>query len=792
MYSASHGADAGVLAVAFSPDGKTVAAVDEAAKVILYNATEPRQTTSLDTGMGGLGRQIMSLDLLSPEEKKLLLNKDPRQQIHSGAVAFSPDGQTLAVGGGPVVKLLDVATGRPQRALEDKTLIEVIKKLGENSEQLDRLAAVPHAHGYVESVAFSPDGTLLATSGGHIIEASGATPGHVKLWDAKTGELKRDLGEHFGGVRSVAFSPDGKIMASAGTHTPRFTSSVRFWDPQTGTVKRVLSISRGDPWSVAFSPDGRLVACGGIVSEPYAFPGMLSVWNALTGTLLRHRILPRPVASLAFSPDGRTLATGEDRRGVTLWDPETLEPKSEIKPATDVPRDLTGTVCVAFSPSGNLLAIGAKNERHGFVTIWEIGEPEDSPASADSLGAGPRPDETAKFEKTLDEALELIGENYFTGVDRPELTESAIRGMLDKLDQHSDYISQVDLMSLHEELTHKLSGIGLSLRYDRNARQLLVVTPFPETPAYKAGVRAGDTIVQIDGKPTSDLPEGKELQTAAKLLRGRPGEAVTIGLKRSGSDTLEKIRIVRATLRLPTVLGDTHKPDGSWNFMLDDEHKIGYVRLANFGPRTAKELEDVLGNLKSKGMKALVIDLRNNPGGLLSQAVQVSDLFVGSGTILTIKGQKSPARAWIAKKEGTLSGFPMAVLVNSTSAGASEIVAACLQDHKRATIVGQRTYGKGSAQTIVKLSGDEGALKLTTAVFLRPNGENIQRLPGAKESDQWGVMPDAECEVELSKEELKEYVQYRQQRDIFPAEGPPRSDFEDRQLQKATDCLLKR
>ncbi len=376
-YSASHGADAGVLAVAFSPDGKTLAAVDEAAKVILYNARKPRQTTSY-TDTGGLGRRIMSLDLLTPEEKKLLLNKDRPQQIHSGAVAFSPDGKTLAVGGGPVVKLFDSQTGRLQLALEDKQLIEEIKKLGGNSEQLDKLAAAPHAHGSVESVAFSPDGTLLATSGRHIIEASGATPGHIKLWDAKTGELKRDLGEHFGAVRSVAFSPDGKIMASAGNHPPRWTASVRSWDPQTGAIKSMFFIPRGDPWSVAFSPDGKLMAAGGIIHEEEDDPtsGTLLVWNARTGARLISRPLPGVVASIAFSADGKTLATGEYERGVTLWDPETLKPKGEIKPQTDLPRDLTGTVCVAFSPSGNLLAIGAENERHGFVTIWEIGEPE--------------------------------------------------------------------------------------------------------------------------------------------------------------------------------------------------------------------------------------------------------------------------------------------------------------------------------------------------------------------------------------------------------------------------------
>ncbi|MHC4398169.1 MAG: PEGA domain-containing protein [Planctomycetota bacterium] len=361
LFSASHGPNAGVLAVAFSPDGKTVAAVDEQANVVLRDART-----------GGL---TMSFDLLAPEERQSFLRGGHPRDFRSGAIALSPDGKTLAVGGGPLARLYDVASGRLRVTLEDT-------RFAEQHKQYKTLA--PRAHGSVSSVAFSPDSALLATSGSPIVALTPG-PGPLKIWDAKTGELKHDLREHDVHVTSVAFSPDGTSLASAEDHTPTWTSRrcVRFWDPETGKVKRVLSSPRGDPWRIAFSPDGRRLAAGGLVhhSEDDATGGVLLIWDAGTGALLLSRNLASWVTSVSFSPDGKTLATGEYEQGVTLWDAETLEPKVKIRPHTDMLREVTGAISVAFSPTGTLLAMGAESEVLGFVTVFEIGprEPVASP-----------------------------------------------------------------------------------------------------------------------------------------------------------------------------------------------------------------------------------------------------------------------------------------------------------------------------------------------------------------------------------------------------------------------------
>jgi len=364
LFAAGHGEDVNVLAVAFSPNGKLMAALDQTAKVILRDA--------------GTGEQIVAFDMLTSEEKELVFYKYPIRRILYGALAFSPDGKTLAVGSDPVVRMYETETARAQLVLKDKQLAAEYGKIwGHKSEELKRIEAVPHAHGRVHSIAFSPDGTTLATSGEHIFEATGAIPGRLKLWETKTGKMTQDLGLHFGEVRSVAFTPDGKVLASAGVHPPRWTSSVRFWDPQGGAVKKVLQSPRGDPWSVAFSPDGKLLAAGGIVSEgDDKTSGMLLIWDARTGALLFDRALTTAVTSVAFSADGETLASGEYDRGVTLWDPTTLNPTCKLNPI-DPPSDMEGPVHVAFSPKGNLLAAAAENTKlGGFVTVWALNSTE--------------------------------------------------------------------------------------------------------------------------------------------------------------------------------------------------------------------------------------------------------------------------------------------------------------------------------------------------------------------------------------------------------------------------------
>ncbi len=387
--------------------------------------------------------------------------------------------------------------------------------------------------------------------------------------------------------------------------------------------------------------------------------------------------------------------------------------------------------------------------------------------------------------QVLSDTFEQIERNYVKEVDRRALVEAAVRGMLEELDPYSNYISPDDLARFNAQVEQEFGGIGIQVAIDPHSRRLIVQTPLPGTPAYKAGVRAGDLIMEIEGKST----EGVSLDQAVKLLKGKPGDSVTLGVMHASATALEKLTMSRAIIHVATILGDTHNPDDSWNFMLDDDKKIGYVRITTFSKDTARELKDALTHLTAAGMKGLILDLRTNPGGLLSAATEVSDMFLEEGKIVSTQGRNTPERVFNAKKSETFSGFPMAVLVNRFSASASEIVSAALQDHKRAVIVGERTWGKGSVQNVIELENGKSALKLTTASYHRPSGKNIHRFPGAKETDEWGVMPDESYDLKFSTEEMTNYLEQRRLRDVVSKEPPPKSDFVDRQLAKAVEYV---
>lgn len=387
------------------------------------------------------------------------------------------------------------------------------------------------------------------------------------------------------------------------------------------------------------------------------------------------------------------------------------------------------------------------------------------------------------------DTFEQIDRNYVKDVDRRQLVEAAVRGMLSELDPYSNYISPEEITRFNEDVEQEFGGIGIQVQFQPEKGGLIVSSPLPGSPAYNAGVLAGDVIVEIEGQPVAEFPERRELQTAVKLLKGKPGVEVTIGVRHSGESEVVTIPITREIIKLQTVLGDTYNPDGSWNYMYDDAAKIGYIRLSHFSRRTGEELRTALQQLDRNGMEGLVLDLRFNPGGLLTTAVEVADLFIESGKIVSTEGRNSPDRVWSAKKFGTYTDFPMAVLINQYSASASEIVSAALQDHGRAVVIGERSWGKGSVQNVIELEAGDSALKLTTASYHRPSGKNIHRFPDADEDDEWGVVPDEKFEVEMDGEQKREYLRYRQSRDILDAAGPPESDFVDIQMEKALDYL---
>jgi carboxyl-terminal processing protease len=375
-------------------------------------------------------------------------------------------------------------------------------------------------------------------------------------------------------------------------------------------------------------------------------------------------------------------------------------------------------------------------------------------------GAKPK-DEMMELYGLFVDAVEQVESHYVRPVDRRELLESALKGMLQNLDPHSAFINTSEWKQFKKQIEGRFGGIGIQVGMDPDVNRLKVIAPMVGTPAYLAGVQAGDLIMEIDGHST----EGMIPDKAVEVLVGRPGTPVTLSVLHEGDDKLEKLTMNRAIIDVPSVLGDVRKPDDTWDFMYDKDNKIGYVRISSFIPNTTEELKKALADLKDEGMRGLVLDLRDNPGGLLNAAVEISDLFITDGRIVSTKGRNIAGKTYSGHKEGTYEGFPMVVLINQNSASAAEIVSACLQDDHRAKVIGQRTFGKGSVQNIIELEDGNSVLKLTVATYQRPSGKNIHRFKNAKESDEWGVSPDAGLEVKVEKDDYVSWFRARRDRD---------------------------
>jgi carboxyl-terminal processing protease len=385
-------------------------------------------------------------------------------------------------------------------------------------------------------------------------------------------------------------------------------------------------------------------------------------------------------------------------------------------------------------------------------------------------GAKPK-DEMMELYGLFVDAVEQVESHYVRPVDRRELLESALKGMLQNLDAHSSFINTSEWKQFKKQIEGKFGGIGIQVGIDAEANRLKVIAPMVGTPAYQGGILAGDIIMEIDGNSTEGMNENK----AVEVLTGRPGTPVTLTVLHDGEEKTEKITLNRAIIDVPSVLGDTRKADGTWDFMYDKDDKIGYVRISSFIPNTTEELKQVLVELKDQGMRGLVLDLRDNPGGLLNAAVEISDLFIPDGRIVSTKGRNIAGKSYDGQKEGSYDDFPMIVLVNQNSASAAEIVSACLQDDKRAKVVGQRTYGKGSVQNIIELEDGNSVLKLTVATYQRPSGKNIHRFKNAKETDEWGVSPDPGFEVKVDGRDYIKWAFGRRERDSNAHARRPRN-----------------
>lgn len=398
---------------------------------------------------------------------------------------------------------------------------------------------------------------------------------------------------------------------------------------------------------------------------------------------------------------------------------------------------------------------------------WVGAAEDDPPIVAEGQEADDDEDYYELF-KLLADTLDQIERNYVKPVDRRQLVDAAIRGMLSELDQYSSYIPPRQLNRFRSRVESEFGGVGIQVTMDQG--RLKVISPIVGTPAYRGGMMAGDLILEIDGQ-TAD---GITIDDAVQRMQGVPGTEVEVKVLSPGQQEPRVLTLRREIIQVQTVLGDMRDESDGWNWMFDDQRKIGYIRVTAFGRRTVQELTAALDQLIDQGLQGLVLDLRFNPGGLLSAAVEVCDLFITEGRIVSTEGRNTPTRSWDARSRGTYPPFPMVVLINRFSASASEIIAACLQDHQRALIVGERSWGKGSVQNVVELEQGSSALKLTTSDYRRPNGQNIHRFDNMTEDDIWGVVPDEGYLLEMTGEELNRWGIQRRLKDVVrrPGDAP--------------------
>ncbi|MBY0513234.1 MAG: S41 family peptidase [Gemmataceae bacterium] len=430
---------------------------------------------------------------------------------------------------------------------------------------------------------------------------------------------------------------------------------------------------------------------------------------------------------------------------------------------------------------------------------------------------------TAK-KLTEDERLDLLVDARLRlgkreDLDEPKDTDLSLLMMMASLnDPYSVYFDAEAVRRTASSLRGRFPGVGIQIRRDAVHDALLIVTPIKGSPAFEAGIRAGDLIVEIRREVTSEgepLPadaqkvystKGMKTEDAIKVITGKPGTPITLVIQRGDEKETRVFSLKRRSITVETVLGVKRDDKANWSFWLDEENKIGYIHLTQFvyvpdgtadGGGTYADLKKAVKELKAGGMKGLVLDLRGNPGGFLISATKICGLFVGREKVVSVKpraGSRAGGVRNYSGEERGETGFPMVVLVNGNSASASEIVGACLQDHNRAVIAGEKSYGKGSVQDILRVDPTGGEIKLTIARYYPPSDRNIDKLaadadPAIKE---WGVSPDKGYEVKLSREEQSDLADHLRDLEVIRGEGAKPKDakkFEDKQLDRAVKYL---
>ena len=414
---------------------------------------------------------------------------------------------------------------------------------------------------------------------------------------------------------------------------------------------------------------------------------------------------------------------------------------------------------------------------------------------------------TKQLHELLTEARIALGNRE--DLDSLKDLDVALTRMLHKLDAHTTYISPEAKEGFDKDIRGTFMGVGIQIRKDAASDELLVVTPIKGSPAYKKGVQAGDIITEVVrdvdslGKalPKTERTPTKGMTTnkAVKLILGQPDTMVGLMIRREGVKEPFLVEIKRGRVDVESILGYKRKDNADWDYMIDPKSKIGYIRMSSFARTTYHELEVAVDDLKRQGVKGLVFDLRFNPGGLLDSAIKVTDLFVEDGLIVSIRPRGGPSREtrFNGHVAGSLLDFPMVCLVNGYSASGSEIVSAALQDHYRAKIFGERSYGKGSVQNIEDFEvtdpktgeAKKAEIKYTTATFWRPNGKNLNKSSTAgKDDDVWGVTPDKV--IKLTGKERRDLAEHQRKTETIEPKGKSKLEkFDDRQLDAALEYL---
>jgi C-terminal peptidase prc len=409
----------------------------------------------------------------------------------------------------------------------------------------------------------------------------------------------------------------------------------------------------------------------------------------------------------------------------------------------------------------------------------------------------------SELETLLTDSRELLGKRE--DLERNKDVDISLQMVTANLDPYTVYIDQDTKRKEASQLRGEFEGIGIQIRRVAAKDALLVVTPIKGSPAYKAGLKTGDLITEVETdqdengrklpKPQTFSTQGMKTETAVKHILGEPGSRVKVTVQREGASQPMQFDINRGRVMVETVLGVHRRDDDSWDFMIDPESKIGYIHLTQFAPNSFRDMEEAVKKLSKMGLKGLVLDLRNNPGGMLTTAVQISDLFIDDGLIVTIKPRVGQEQSYGGTSEGSYLDFPMVCMVNDGSASGSEIVAACLQDHKRAVILGERSYGKGSVQNVQAFPSTGGEIKLTTASFWRPSGKNLNKSSTKGTDDEdWGVRPDTGYIVKVKGKERFELDVHLHDLEVIPNRDAPKpetakAEFKDRQLDAAMEYL---